>query len=274
MFTFTRGAQPQRDVRRLQALVDDAAQLAAERVELDLVAQPRAEAGQRLRGVVAAAVEAAVDRRLDAGARGAEQRGDRQRRDRDREARLPDREPDQQHEPEVGGAEQRGERAVDERAVDDDVDVVEAVAEDRDRGGERRGHAEQAEHHPRHDLARAGVEVHELGDDEQDGEQRDGQQAASEREPLELLALDARARARKRATSDGDRDQHRRRERRASPSVAERVQQPRGGVDAERVARRRGFALSGPGSSASTSRAGDVGDDHDTRRRGASPRDR
>ncbi len=51
-------------MRRLQALVHDAAQLAAQRVELDLVAQPRAEAGQCLRRVVAAAVEAAVDRRL------------------------------------------------------------------------------------------------------------------------------------------------------------------------------------------------------------------
>jgi hypothetical protein len=41
-------AQPQRDVRRLQALVDDAAQLVAERVELDLVAQPRAETSDGL----------------------------------------------------------------------------------------------------------------------------------------------------------------------------------------------------------------------------------
>jgi hypothetical protein len=39
-----------------------------------------------------------------------------------------DREPDQQHQAEVDRAEQGGEEAVDERAVDDDVDVVEAVS--------------------------------------------------------------------------------------------------------------------------------------------------
>ena len=56
-----RGAQPERHVRRLHRLVDHAARSSLERVEVDLVAQPRAEAGERPAGVVAAAVEAAVD---------------------------------------------------------------------------------------------------------------------------------------------------------------------------------------------------------------------
>ena len=67
---------------------DDAAQVGAERLEVDLVAQPGAERLERPRRVVAAAVEAAVDRRLDARARRPEQRRDRQRRGRDREVRL------------------------------------------------------------------------------------------------------------------------------------------------------------------------------------------
>ncbi len=59
---------------------------------------------------------------------------------------LPDREPDQQHQREVGGAERDRERGVDQRAPDHDVDVVEPVAQDRDAGRDReRDEAEQAE---------------------------------------------------------------------------------------------------------------------------------
>ena len=104
-----------------------------QRLEVDLVAQPAAERLERLR------------RRRSGGGRSggrptawmrvrsrAEQRRHRQRRDRDREARLPDREPEQQHEAEVGAAQRRRQRAVDQRAVDDDVDVEQPVAQDRD----------------------------------------------------------------------------------------------------------------------------------------------
>ena len=56
-----RSSQPQRDVRGLHRLGDDARSSAAERVEGDLVAQARAEGLERARGVVAAAVEAPVD---------------------------------------------------------------------------------------------------------------------------------------------------------------------------------------------------------------------
>src|SRR3954467_6903814 len=66
--------EPERHVRRLDGLVDDADELALQGVEVELVAQPAAEALQRECGVVATAVEAAVDRRLDARPCGAEQR--------------------------------------------------------------------------------------------------------------------------------------------------------------------------------------------------------
>ena len=50
----------------LDRLGDDAAQVRAQRLEVELVAQPRAERLERARRVVAAAVEAPVDERLDA----------------------------------------------------------------------------------------------------------------------------------------------------------------------------------------------------------------
>ena len=75
-------------MRGLHRLGDDGAQLVAERVEVDLVAQLRAEALQRAGGVVLAPVEAAVDGRLDAMAGGAEERRDGERRARYREVRA------------------------------------------------------------------------------------------------------------------------------------------------------------------------------------------
>ena len=57
-----------------------------ERIEIDLVAQTRAEALERARGVVLAPEEATVDRRLDAGSGRAEQRRDSERRGGDRQA--------------------------------------------------------------------------------------------------------------------------------------------------------------------------------------------
>jgi hypothetical protein len=67
--------EPQRDVRGLHGRAHDPAQLGVQRVERHLVAQARGERLERALRVVLAPVEAAVDRPLDAGTRGAEQRG-------------------------------------------------------------------------------------------------------------------------------------------------------------------------------------------------------
>ena len=61
-----RRPQPDRHVRGLHRVAHDRAQLVAQRVQRHLVAQPRAERLDRVRGVVRAAVEAAIDERLDA----------------------------------------------------------------------------------------------------------------------------------------------------------------------------------------------------------------
>ena len=56
--------EPERHVLRLDGLLDHADELALDGVEVELVAQPAAEALQRARGVVATAVEAPIDRRF------------------------------------------------------------------------------------------------------------------------------------------------------------------------------------------------------------------
>ena len=171
----------------LHRVEDRGAQLGADRLEVDLVAQPRAEGLERLRGVVAVAVEAPVDGVLDAGTRRAEQRGHRERRDRDGEAGLADRQSHQQHESQVGRGERRRERAVDQRAVDDDVDVEEPVAQDRGAGREREhGEAERQHRVPQRADPRRRDEV---ADDV--GDHRDARDRRGECQPLELRALDA-----------------------------------------------------------------------------------
>src|SRR4051812_19995270 len=77
-----RGAQPQRDMGRLHCFVHDVAELEPERVEVALLAHPRAEALERTGGVVAAPIEAPVDPVLDPSAGRPKQRRHRQRRDR------------------------------------------------------------------------------------------------------------------------------------------------------------------------------------------------
>jgi hypothetical protein len=59
-------SKPQRHLGRLHRLVDHTQQLNQERVEVDLLAQPVAEVIDGIGGVVAAPVEASVDRALDA----------------------------------------------------------------------------------------------------------------------------------------------------------------------------------------------------------------
>src|SRR5258707_3309004 len=59
-------AKPQRDMRWLHCFVDGRYQMLAQLVEIDLITQCRAESSESLGSVIFAAVEAAVDERLDA----------------------------------------------------------------------------------------------------------------------------------------------------------------------------------------------------------------
>ena len=109
--------------------------------EVDLLAQPRAEALERALGVVAAAVEAAVDEPLHPRAHREEERCHDECRCRDRQVRAAGERREQrlprEHEAHVRTAEHHRQRTVDECPRDQAVDLVQAVAEhgdpDRDR---------------------------------------------------------------------------------------------------------------------------------------------
>src|SRR3954452_12127409 len=67
--------EPEAHVGGLDGAADDADELGLQGVEVELVAQPGAEGVERALGVIAAAVEAMVDRGLDTRAQRPEQRG-------------------------------------------------------------------------------------------------------------------------------------------------------------------------------------------------------
>ncbi len=138
-------------MRGLDRAVEDSSQIAVERVEVDLLAEPSAEGLEHARAAVAAAVEAPIDRAQDPAAGEAEERGDSERRAGDSQAGVRrergEGELEQEHGGEVGAGQHRRQRPVDQRAVDDHVDVVEAVAKDRDRRGHRGPMPFTAQHH-------------------------------------------------------------------------------------------------------------------------------
>ena len=149
-------------------------------VELDLLAQPRAERLERALRVVAAPVEAAVDEPLHARAQRQEQRRHDERRGGDRQVRAAGERREHrlpgEHEPGVRGAEQHREQAVDERARDQQVDVEEPVAQDRDR---RPRPGSRSCRRPR-TRPRPAPSPREPGDDDaDDGERRRPARAAS-----------------------------------------------------------------------------------------------
>src|SRR4051795_8406716 len=81
------GTQPQGDVRWLHRLPDYIEQFVAESAEVRFVTQPGGKGFERLRGVVFAAVEAAIHERLHPMPDRVEQGGDRQGGDNDGELR-------------------------------------------------------------------------------------------------------------------------------------------------------------------------------------------
>ena len=146
-----------------------------------------AERGEGLLGVVAAAVEAPVDERLDAPTGGAEERGDGEGRAGDGEivaaGEAAEGGLEREDDPEVETREERGDGAVDDSAIDDPVDLVEAIAqhsyprrEHNDRQCDRHGEAPDV-------VTHEGVEEKacEEGDRDADG---------ARREPLHLEPLE------------------------------------------------------------------------------------
>src|SRR5215204_5532247 len=183
------GAQPQRDVRRLHRLPHYPHQIAAQGVEVSLVPELRREGFQGLPRVVLLAIEPAIYEGLDAAAQGHEQRGDGEGGDdygqlgllllacEGAEDRLGCR-----YASEVDQSQGRTQRAVNEGAVDDEVYVIEAVAQDGDTGGDRDRGNDKQERQGDDDpgqSAEGGLPEHTYTDERQGG---------GGGEPLDLLA--------------------------------------------------------------------------------------
>src|SRR5918995_775770 len=129
-------AQPQRDVSWLHRPPHDPDEVVAQGVEICLVSKLGRECLQRLHRIVLPAVEAAVDKALDAAPQRVEQGGYRQSGGHHHElGSLAGQSAEEQLEhddaAEVQDRQHRGERTVDEGTVYDEVNVVEVVAQDR-----------------------------------------------------------------------------------------------------------------------------------------------
>src|SRR5918995_2428656 len=188
------GKQPQRDVFWLYRLPHYGHQLGVQRVQVRLVAKPGRELFQSPPGVVLAAVEAPVDKGLNASSQRVEQGRYRERGDDHSELGLlllagqrPEEGLGRRDATEVHQRERAGERAVDEGAVYDDIYPVEPVAEDGYAHGYWQAHeADQAQHESGSvQPPRAGRVRDAAGEDGAAYKHHD-----HVGEPLDLLALD------------------------------------------------------------------------------------
>src|SRR5918995_1388017 len=138
-------AQPQRDVSWLHRPPHDPDEVVAQGVEICLVSKLGRECLQRLHRIVLPAVEAAVDKALDAAPQRVEQGGYRQSGGHHHErgslaGKSAEGQLAQGNAAKVQDRQHRGERTVDEGTVYDEVNVVEVVAQDRYAHRNRQAH--------------------------------------------------------------------------------------------------------------------------------------
>src|SRR5579884_2229770 len=122
---------------RLHRLFDHSKQLLTQLIQVHFSPQRRAKGFQRLLGIIFAPVEAPINEPLDALTKGLKQGSDDQRRaDEDHAIVWPEQTGEQglsgEDQREVDDQQSRSEQAVDQRAIDDDVDIPEAIAQDGD----------------------------------------------------------------------------------------------------------------------------------------------
>ena len=121
-------------MRGLHGLIDYCHQLLTYLFQVDLVAQRCTESCQRARCIILAPVEATVDGLLDAPSQGLEEGRNHQSGDDRHRRRLLLAGDDtkkllqQHHEADVDTCEDYRERAVNQRAIDENIDIPQAVA--------------------------------------------------------------------------------------------------------------------------------------------------
>src|SRR5437868_5056892 len=183
--SWRRSPEPEAHMGGTDGRADRGRELGTHRIEIHLAGETRREGVERAAGVVARAVEPEVDRGLDAPEDGLEQREAQERRYGDGELGSTGERTQRGLQDDDAGEERdrdrRGRRAIHERPIDENVDVVQVIAEHRERDGER------------HDLKRTDEEeLPDLALLLQASARREAQDedADAEGEGLHLLALD------------------------------------------------------------------------------------
>src|SRR5690242_13600297 len=139
MILWPSGAEPKREMRWLHRISYDMQQLVGERLQVNLLPERRRQPGQRAGGIIAAAVEAAINASLEATAQRLKERGDNKgRRDDSQRRFLPnashclDERLSANHTKEVDASEDGSQRTVDQCPIDEQIDVKELIAQDGD----------------------------------------------------------------------------------------------------------------------------------------------
>ena len=111
-------------------------------VQVNFVAQGGAEGCQGLGCIILAAVEATIDDGLDAMAQGLEESSNDQRRDHDCDRIILVKQPLEQrlqgkNEAKIQQGEQSGQAAIHQCAIDQHVDIIQSIPQNREPNGER-----------------------------------------------------------------------------------------------------------------------------------------
>ena len=172
-------------VRGVERRVHDADDVAADRGHVDLVAQALGEVGRGSLGVVAGAVEAVVDRGLDAPPERLEQGGGEERGAGHGHGLAPDHVAEDGLEQEdrrgVDGEQRSADHGPRQAAADEPVDLVQAVAHHGDADGDRWQQERQRRRHP------GDVALRVEGDDDQETDGNGDRDRAERRhEPAQL----------------------------------------------------------------------------------------
>ncbi len=153
--------------------------------QFDLATQRRAKRVERLFGVVSAAIEPMVDESLYAAPQRLEQRGNQQRRHHNHNGlRLRDaqRASVPRRHRQIDTCQNRRQQAIDQRPIDDDIDVEEAIAQDPDTSAD--GQHDDAK--GKYNIAQRVLFRDKYKRRDNNGDHRD----RAERKPFDLLTLD------------------------------------------------------------------------------------